>query len=68
MNLLTVPMQMKLDTIPDKTIDAVAKHLTLSNTVSAEVLFGGAKEIAIRHQGHTYRLRITRNDKLILTK
>ena len=36
--------------------------------VSAELLFGGAKEIVIRHQGDEYRLRITRNDKLILTK
>lgn len=36
--------------------------------VSAELLFRGAKEIVIRHQGDDYRLRITRNDKLILTK
>lgn len=36
--------------------------------VSAELLFGGAKEIVIRHLGDDYRLRITRNDKLILTK
>lgn len=36
--------------------------------VSAELLFCGAKEIVIRHQGDDYRLRITRNDKLILTK
>ncbi len=36
--------------------------------VSAEFLFGGAKEILIRHLGEDYRLRITRHDKLILTK
>lgn len=36
--------------------------------VSAERLFNGAKEIVIRHLGEDYRLRITRNDKLILTK
>lgn len=36
--------------------------------VSAELLFGGAKEILIRHLGENYRLRITRHDKLILTK
>lgn len=36
--------------------------------VSAELLFAGAKEIVIRHQGDDYRLRITRNAKLILTK
>lgn len=41
---------------------------SLPGAVSAELLFGGAKEIVIRHQGDDYRLRITRNDKLILTK
>ena len=40
----------------------------LPQAFSAERLFGGAKEIVIRHQGDDYRLRITRNDKLILTK
>lgn len=40
----------------------------LPPAVSAELLFCGAKEIVIRHQGDDYRLRITRNDKLILTK
>ena len=34
---------------------------------SAE-LFGEAREIVIRHEGEEYRLRITRNGKLILTK
>ena len=38
------------------------------NAISAEFLFGGAKEILIRHLGENYRLRITRHDKLILTK
>lgn len=40
----------------------------LPQALSAELLFDGAKEIVIRHQGDNYRLRITRNDKLILTK
>lgn len=61
-------MQMKPDTIPDLNFSAATPHVSLPDTVSTELLFGGAKEIAIRHQGHTYRLRITRNDKLILTK
>jgi hemin uptake protein HemP len=34
---------------------------------SAELL-RGAREVAILHAGETYRLRLTRNDKLILTK
>jgi len=31
-------------------------------------LFVGETEIAIEHKGEEYRLRITSNDKLILTK
>lgn len=36
--------------------------------LSTEMLFRGAQEILIVHKGEQYRLRITRNDKLILTK
>jgi hemin uptake protein HemP len=31
-------------------------------------LLGGAKEVIILHAGERYRLRVTANDKLILTK
>jgi hemin uptake protein HemP len=31
-------------------------------------LFGGGREVIILHAGERYRLRITANDKLILTK
>jgi len=34
---------------------------------SAE-LFGAAREVIIEHEGSEYRLRVTSNDKLILTK
>ena len=34
----------------------------------ADRLFQGSQEIQIAHNGETYRLRITRNSKLILTK
>lgn len=33
-----------------------------------KALFGASKEILIRHTGEVYRLRITRQNKLILTK
>lgn len=36
--------------------------------ISSRSLFGNASEIFIRHCGSEYRLRITRQDKLILTK
>lgn len=34
----------------------------------SQELFHGKQEILIEHAGHAYRLRITRQDKLILTK
>ena len=51
-----------------KNPEPTVKHVAPAGLVSAEALFCGAKEIVIRHQGDDYRLRITRNDKLILTK
>lgn len=37
-------------------------------TFPADDLFQGRQEVLIAHQGETYRLRITKNSKLILTK
>ena len=34
----------------------------------ASDLLDGGRELVIRHQGGEYHLRLTRNDKLILTK
>ena len=36
--------------------------------VTSAVLFEGRREVVIVHHGQAYRLRITRADKLILTK
>lgn len=36
--------------------------------IPADLLFQGRQEILIAHGDETYRLRLTRNDKLILTK
>ena len=36
--------------------------------IPATLLFQGSQEILINHNGETYRLRITKNGKLILTK
>lgn len=37
-------------------------------TISSSELLAGDKEILIDHEGETYRLRLTRNGKLILHK
>ncbi len=39
-----------------------------SGAIPAESLFKGAQAVCILHKGDLYHLRITRNDKLILTK
>lgn len=36
--------------------------------VTSEELFQGQRELLIVHAGETYRLRLTRNGKLILNK
>ena len=39
-----------------------------SQTLDSAELFGSGQEVIILHKGTPYRLRITRQDKLILTK
>ena len=48
--------------------DAAAVPRELARAVDSAELFAGGREIVIRHAGSEYRLRITRTDKLILTK
>jgi hemin uptake protein HemP len=36
--------------------------------VDSACLFGNCREVGIRHRGEVYRLRVTRNGKLILNK
>ena len=45
-----------------------APTLPSSPLFDSMMLLGGTREALIRHGGEVYRLRHTRNDKLILTK
>ncbi|MGO4702770.1 hemin uptake protein HemP [Dyella sp. 2RAB6] len=36
--------------------------------IASHALLAGERELVITHQGSEYHLRLTRNDKLILTK
>jgi len=38
------------------------------HVITSEVLFNGARELLIKHANESYRLRITNQGKLILTK
>jgi hemin uptake protein HemP len=41
---------------------------TPARRVASTHLLEGARELVIEHEGNEYHLRVTRNDKLILTK
>lgn len=46
-----------------------ARSVSLSeNRIDSRALFAGAREITIAHGDETYRLRLTAQNKLILTK
>lgn len=45
-----------------------SKETPQDKRLVTESLFQGRNEVLILHQGMEYRLRITKNDKLILTK
>lgn len=48
---------------------ALSSHRSaLARRVSSHSLLEGERELVIQHQGSEYHLRLTRNDKLILTK
>lgn len=51
---------------PDRSVPPPAVPQNIS--VESNALLRGTREILIRHGGEVYRLRHTRNDKLILTK
>jgi hemin uptake protein HemP len=44
------------------------KNVVSNPAVTSEVLFSGARELVIKHAGENYRLRLTNQGKLILTK
>ena len=54
-------------TVADKT-DTIRPRPLTAPPIEARALFNGQREVTIRFRDQVYRLRITRNDKLILTK
>jgi hemin uptake protein HemP len=53
-------------------VDASIKHersvLIANNRIDSQALFDGSREIVIAHGSEIYRLRVTAQNKLILTK
>jgi hemin uptake protein HemP len=59
----------KLLTIPEATVDKQkVVMLDRDRRIYSDSLFSHGDEVFIQHQGEQYRLRRTRNGKLILTK
>ena len=53
---------------PVSRVPSISAMQAMPGQVDSGALLRGSREILIRHGGETYRLRHTRNDKLILTK
>lgn len=51
-----------------RTLDEPGQRSIPSGVIPTDFLFQGTQEILISHNGEHYRLRITKNGKLILTK
>ncbi len=49
-------------------VDRIRPRAVAPQRIASGVLLGGGKELVIEHEGQEYHLRLTRNDKLILTK
>lgn len=59
----------KSDVVPETTIDQRKFGMQDRNgPIYSDALFSQGDEVLIQHQGAEYRLRRTRNGKLILTK
>lgn len=64
-----MPMSsLSLQTASRPKVQPVASDAPVRRHVSSQSLLDGARELVIQHQGGEYHLRLTRNDKLILTK
>lgn len=50
---------------PTRVVRSRTSHLP---RIASTRLMGDSRELVIEHQGNEYHLRVTRNDKLILTK
>lgn len=52
-----------------KKADATMQVVPVTNhRITSKTLFNKTRELVIEHEGHEYKLRITANNKLILTK
>jgi hemin uptake protein HemP len=53
---------------PSDVAGSASAHPPRAARISSSNLLAGRRELVIEHAGQEYHLRLTRNDKLILTK
>ncbi|WP_199535958.1 hemin uptake protein HemP [Dyella solisilvae] len=72
MTTTVLPLSQGNDALPRPfrllSLKAAQGSMGLARRVSSQALLKGERELVIQHQGNEYHLRLTRNDKLILTK
>ena len=68
MSVLSLSQPLSSLPIPRTPLRPLSTAVAATRRVSSQSLLEGARELVIQHQGNEYHLRLTRNDKLILTK
>jgi hemin uptake protein HemP len=68
MHVVTLPLSSTEQTPRAASSAPHAHSLPAQRQFDSRSLFGDAREVRIEHYGQEYRLRQTRNGKLILTK
>ena len=54
--------------VSDNPVTTAPRDHTESRRIAVEAILDGEREVVLVHNGEAYRLRITANNKLILTK
>jgi hemin uptake protein HemP len=62
------PLDMDIAMVTNEDEAQSALKITSIKKLNSEKLFGDSNEVMIQHQEETYVLRITKQNKLILTK
>jgi hemin uptake protein HemP len=52
----------------DRINQGTSQNVSSTRVVTSDVLLAGTRELVIKHAGEDYRLRLTNQGKLILTK
>ncbi|MDO9393762.1 MAG: hemin uptake protein HemP [Methylotenera sp.] len=67
-NIVVSKVASSLPQLNEVTGQILKTYITDNGAITSEVLLAGARELVIKHAGEDYRLRLTNQGKLILTK